>query len=168
MRNAIPLYLENPLRSKLWRHPYVRKWVMDKRASTVVFPYCQFGEAWQKSTQVFGFNKKWNYELGVRCAWRKEGERRVCSRTLWRVARTMMVLSPTLGKCTSGFQAARASEASMPSASVKASIENWASHAMMGQGGQATTRHWVNQQHTQSDWRSNYQHVAKALPSRQF
>ena len=50
MRIGLPFYLENPLRSKLWMHPYVRKWVEHQYASTLISDYCQFGEDWQKPT----------------------------------------------------------------------------------------------------------------------
>ena len=36
-RRFLPFYLENPLRSKLWLHPLVRKWVQHKDTNTVVF-----------------------------------------------------------------------------------------------------------------------------------
>ena len=36
-RRGLPFYLENPLRSKLWLHPLVKKWVQHKQSDTVVF-----------------------------------------------------------------------------------------------------------------------------------
>ena len=82
MRYGRPFYLENPLRSKLWCHPYIKKWVRHDLTTTVILDYCQFGEAWVKPTQILAFNNAgFNGKLARRCKTTWEGKTSVCSRT---------------------------------------------------------------------------------------
>ena len=79
---GLPFYLENPLRSKLWIHPLIRKWVQHTNTTTVIFDYCQFGEPWNKPTQILAANnRKFNCSLSRRCkmTWDDKGNS-TCSR----------------------------------------------------------------------------------------
>ena len=78
-RTGVPFYVENPLRSKLWSNPFIQKLLKDTRTSTIIFDYCQFGEKWQKSTQILAFNNKaFGGGLSRRCTPRKEGQETMC------------------------------------------------------------------------------------------
>ena len=50
----MPFYIENPLRSKLWRHPLVMKRIRHTKTRLVVFDYCQFGTACRKNCPNLG------------------------------------------------------------------------------------------------------------------
>ena len=78
----LPFYLENPLRSKLWIHPLIRKWISNPRTNLVQFDYCQFGEQWMKPTQIMCFNNKdFNPSIGRRCKPTWHDKTSICSRT---------------------------------------------------------------------------------------
>ena len=80
---GLPFYLENPLRSKLWIHPLIRKWVEHPDTTTTIFDYCQFGEAWNKPTQILaGNNLRFCTSIARRCkmTWTGSGDS-ICSRT---------------------------------------------------------------------------------------
>ena len=78
----LPFYLENPLRSKLWIHPLVRKWIQHPKTTLVQFDYCQFGENWMKPTQILAFNNaKFNTSISRRCKPTWLDSTSLCSRT---------------------------------------------------------------------------------------
>ena len=78
----LPFYFENPLRSKLWIHPLIKKWASHPRTTTVVFDYCQFGEEWMKPTQIMVFNNKdFNPSTGRRCKPEWLDKTSICSKT---------------------------------------------------------------------------------------
>jgi len=51
-RSNVPGYLENPLSSKLWMHPIIKKWVSSKSSHIIEFDYCQFGTEWRVPTRI--------------------------------------------------------------------------------------------------------------------
>ena len=78
----LTFYMENPLRSKLWTHPLIRKWIQNDRTQLVQFDYCQFGERWMKPTQIMAFNNKdFNPSTGRRCKREWLDKTSICSKT---------------------------------------------------------------------------------------
>ena len=79
---GLPFYFENPLRSKLWIHPIIKKWIRHHRTTTVQFDYCQFGLPWMKPTQILAYNNRdFNVSIGCRCAPKWKNGVCLCSRT---------------------------------------------------------------------------------------
>ena len=52
-RRHVPFYIENPLTSRLWKMPEIRQLLQLPRVLELLFDYCQYGEAWRKSTKLF-------------------------------------------------------------------------------------------------------------------
>ena len=80
--SGVPWYLENPQRSKLWMHPIIKKWVQHPATQKVEFDYCQFGEAWKKSTTILVFNnRKFHQGMGKKCTVSYKDGESICSKT---------------------------------------------------------------------------------------
>jgi hypothetical protein len=78
----VPFYLENPQSSRLWMHPVIRKWLLNKSSHRVEFDYCQFGTQWEKSTSILSVgNKRLHTDKRMKCkvTWRDKDP--ICSKT---------------------------------------------------------------------------------------
>ena len=77
-KNSVPLYRENPLKSKLWLHPLIKTWVGNERSKLVGLDYCQLGTIYKKSTQILVFhNPNFTEKDSRRC----KGKGRQCPAT---------------------------------------------------------------------------------------
>ena len=52
----VPGYLENPLTSRLWKHPGIIRLLQDTRVHTSVTDMCQYGTQWRKPTKLLLWN----------------------------------------------------------------------------------------------------------------
>ena len=56
-QHAVPFYLENPMRSKLWLHPLTKQWLSHPCTTAVGFDYCQFDTPCTTSTTTHGLQQ---------------------------------------------------------------------------------------------------------------
>ena len=87
LRLGIPGYLENPMCSRLWLCPMIRKLLQDTRVTVVKVDMCQYGTQWMRPTKLMVWNVN-KFDM-LRCR-----SRGVCDRT----SKAHLVLTGISGK----------------------------------------------------------------------
>lgn len=77
-RRRVPFYIENPLTSRLWKMPEMKQIMSLSHSDTVELDFCQYGEAWRKSTRLLVSRHPDLRSVGKRCCF---GRGYVCSAT---------------------------------------------------------------------------------------